>query len=105
VCPPGCGDDSCEPLTGENCANCPQDCTCGKATCQDAVTCAYGCNWDPACLNECVEGACYEAQVQVSDLLNCLQENCTTQCVDLGSTGCLACGLLQRHLRPGPVRR
>jgi hypothetical protein len=80
-------------MEGETCANCPYDCTCGTANCQDVLTCTYGCNWDEACINACAEGGCYEAQTQVVELLVCLQDNCLTQCVDMASTSCLTCAM------------
>jgi len=67
------------------------DCTCGTGTCQDVLTCIYGCNWDEACINACIESGCYEAQIQAMALLTCVAANCSDACADLSSTGCLTC--------------
>lgn len=93
-CPPGCGDGTCDPLGGETCVNCPQDCACGTATCQEILTCAYGCEGNDDCLNACVMRGCYEAQAQVLELFLCLREACPTQCQVMGSQECLSCGAM-----------
>ena len=91
VCPPGCGDHTCEPLSAEACSNCPADCVCGAATCQDAWTCAKGCAGDSTCVTDCVQSACYEQQASTGALLTCMSASCPAQCADLGSTQCLVC--------------
>jgi hypothetical protein len=91
ACPVGCGDLVCEPLTGETCVNCPRDCTCGTATCQDVLTCAAGCSWNATCVAGCVQSGCREAQAQAAAAVTCIVANCAGQCQVLTSQGCVTC--------------
>lgn len=93
ACPAGCGDGVCEPALGEDCTLCPMDCTCGDATCQEAMDCARGCAGDATCVLNCAQSACYESAPATAALLACLATSCASQCADLSSTGCLLCTL------------
>ncbi len=71
-CPPTCGNGTCEPTLGETCAACPADCTCGTETCMQIIQCTQNCGADQSCVDGCVEGGCYEGQVQAQDLYQCM---------------------------------
>jgi hypothetical protein len=90
-CPPGCGDETCEPLESEACSNCPADCVCGTSTCEEAWTCAKGCGSDSTCITNCAQSACYEEQLATGALFACLLASCPDQCADMSSTQCLIC--------------
>lgn len=89
-CAESCGDGMCEALEGETCGNCPNDCTCGESYCQDFLTCVYECT-DMACAESCHEDGCLEAQDNSVLILGCIEENCSTECVDPSAEGCHTC--------------
>lgn len=60
-----CGDGTCQPASGETCANCSSDCGCGSGyTCYNStcmsidnyctMVCAQGCAGNPACMQSCM---------------------------------------------------
>jgi hypothetical protein len=89
-CGAGCGDGECDAMAGETCAGCAQDCACGEAYCEDFLTCLYSCT-DLECANGCHELGCAEAQDVSAAVLQCVDQNCATECVDPSASGCRAC--------------
>lgn len=92
-CPPTCGDNSCDPIVGESCATCPQDCTCGNLTCDQVLNdCLSTCGADAQCVETCFESGCYEAQLQAQALYQCMLTNCADACAtDPSGMLCLMC--------------
>ena len=86
-----CMNGTCDPLAGETCASCASDCTCGTSTCQDALACAMACA-DMVCLQGCYDDVCSAAQMQLQEILVCVQANCFAACAtDPGGIGCISC--------------
>lgn len=92
-CPPTCGNNACDPIVGESCATCPQDCSCGNLTCTQVIDdCMTACGSDAQCVEACFQSGCYEAQIQAQALYQCMLSNCAALCSqDPSGNACLFC--------------
>jgi hypothetical protein len=99
-----CGGDTCLDRQAQACQQCiaqhcpvqtlacyTSSCEAGKRSCAEVTVCLAYCREDTGCADDCRATVCDRGGEALDGMWTCLEDQCGTQCDDLGSQACGDC--------------